>query len=166
MSNTTLHFARTYGNHWYIKCSNKIFYMPELFLAIVKDTLLVKKWCQENDIVYSNLRQRLTQKSKVWFAGETKLHNPKSQTLAREIQKCLDICVINDKVEVLLNNAEVLPPEIENEYENIYHLYTLLFNLQTSKIKVPEVTNSSLAIAQKKLEIAKLQLELLQAQPE
>ena len=82
------------------------------------------------------------------------------------MQKCLDICVINDKVEVLLNNAEVLPPEIENEYENIYHLYTLLFNLQTSKIKVPEVTNSSLAIAQKKLEIAKLQLELLQAQPE
>ena len=137
-----------------------------VFLAIVKDTLLVKKWCQENDIVYSRLRQRLTQKSKVWFAGETKLHNPKSQTLAREMQKCLDICVINDKVEVLLNNAEVLPPEIENEYENIYHLYTLLFNLQTSKIKVPEVTNSSLAIAQKKLEIAKLQLELLQAQPE
>ena len=65
------------------------------------------------------------------------------------MQKCLDLCVINAKVEVLLNNAEVLPPEIANEYENIYHLYTLLFNLQTSKIKVPEVTNSSLAIAQK-----------------
>ena len=163
MSNPTLHYARTFNNHWYMANSDKTFYMPDFFWALMKDSNAVETWCDNNYICYAALCQRLKTKDKVWFVGETKKNNPKSTRLIDEMSTSLKNRVPTDEVKKLLSEAEKLPPEVDKD--NIY-LYSLLFNQPSASetVEVPKKTNYSEEIERIKLEILETKLRILQAQ--
>ena len=161
MGNIPLSFARTYENHWYLATEDKVFYVPELFWALMRDSDKVKSWCCENGINYKNLPHRLKSLSKVWYAGETKRYNPNSQKLAREMGKSLKTRVATDEVKELLSEAEIVP--CESDYDNIYHLHSLLFK-QPATVEEPKKIVSNEAVDKLKLEILELKLRILEAQ--
>ena len=166
MRNITLSFARTYSNHWYLATNGKVFYAPELFWALMRDSDAVKAWCDRNRVRYTDLSARLKQKSKVWFVGETKIYNPNSQKLAREITKSLKTRVATDEVKELLSEAERIP--CESEYD-IIDLHSLLFKQPATVSTLDTVedhknTDYNEQIENLKLEILQTKLRILQAQ--